>query len=176
MPRTKKGSKLKAYDMAINELKKDIDLVMEVATEEWILGALNKTLLELKRKKQAYMDELEAEHEKPKRKQRPWRKLAYYKLYDVDTGEYVCEGTAADLEGKTGIPRDLFCSAAKGGYAARHKYRVERTKDDEVPEDLRHHIDTGKIKALHNANWPVEKIADEMTLSPETIRRVIEGE
>jgi len=170
MARIKQGSRLQAYDRAINELKKDIELVTEVATEEWILGALNKTLMELRRQKKAYMDELEAEHEKPK------RKLAYYKIYDVDTGGYVGEGTAAELEGMTGVPRDLFCSAAKGGYAAQRKYKVERVRDDEVPAGARRRIDTGKIKALHNAKWSIEKIAAEMNLSPDTIKSVIEGE
>jgi len=30
-------------------------------------------------------------------------------------------------------------------------------------------VDTGKIKALYDAHWPVTKIADEMKLAPSTI-------
>lgn len=36
-------------------------------------------------------------------------------------------------------------------------------------------VDTGKIRALHNAGWPVAKIADEMRVSEQTVRNKLKG-
>ncbi len=41
------------------------------------------------------------------------------------------------------------------------------------PAAKRRQVDGGKIKALHEAGWPVVKIADEMRVSQQTIRNYI---
>lgn len=41
------------------------------------------------------------------------------------------------------------------------------------PAAKRRQVDGGKIKALHEAGWPVAKIADEMRVSQNTVRNYI---
>lgn len=49
----------------------------------------------------------------------------------------------------------------------------ESTLSLKPPAAKRRQVDGGKIKALHEAGWPVAKIADEMQVSQQTIRNYI---
>ena len=55
-------------------------------------------------------------------------------------------------------------------------YTMEHGKVEKVPEPEKQKkpkVDTGKIKALADAGWSVQKIAEEMGLSAPTIRRYL---
>lgn len=55
-------------------------------------------------------------------------------------------------------------------------YSMEHGKVEKVPEPEKQKkpkVDTGKIKALADAGWSVQKIAEEMGLSAPTIRRYL---
>lgn len=45
----------------------------------------------------------------------------------------------------------------------------ESTPPSKPPAAKRRQVDGGKIKALHEAGWPVAKIADEMRVSQQTV-------
>lgn len=47
------------------------------------------------------------------------------------------------------------------------------TPPSKPPAAKRRQVDGGKIKALHEAGWPMVKIADEMRVSQQTIRNYI---
>lgn len=57
-------------------------------------------------------------------------------------------------------------------------YTMERGKVEKEPEKLQKKpkVDTGKIKALADAGWSVQKIAEEMGLSGPTVRRYLKEE
>lgn len=47
------------------------------------------------------------------------------------------------------------------------KQRIEKERRESCK---RKNVDTGKIKALRTAKWSVQKIADEMDVTPQTVR------
>jgi len=52
-------------------------------------------------------------------------------------------------------------------------YVIQKLRAAKVYDRHRRIIDAGKIRALHNANWPVSKIAAEEGLSESKVREVL---
>jgi len=57
-----------------------------------------------------------------------------------------------------------------GAYTMEHG-KAEKAQESE--KQKKHNVDTGKIKALADAGWSVQKIAEEMGLSAPTIRKYL---
>ena len=177
MTKTEGGSRLRAYDRAIHDLIQERDLICSLTSEVWVLQHLNDVLMELRRAKAAYMDELVEDFEdKPTRGR---HQSVIFRIYD-DSDNLVGEGTADELEQTTGIESKLFYRAAKGNYRVRGLYKVEKESlkmaQANGRADLPKRLDVGKIKALHNAGWSDKKIAEEMQIDEATIKQVLKEE
>ena len=182
MTKTEGGSRLQAYDRAIHDLIQERDLICSLTSEVWVLQHINDVLMELRRAKAAYMDELVEEFEERSKRVGPKRgrhQSAVFRIYDANDN-LVGEGTADELEKATGIESKLFYRAAKGNYRVKGLYKVEKESlkmaQANGRADLPKRLDVGKIRALHNAGWSDEKIAEEMQIDEATIKQILKEE
>lgn len=76
----------------------------------------------------------------------------------------------------TGTPSEVFefvNMKAKPVKVPREKPKAVTKKPATKTAKKKQPVDIGKIKALRNGNWTLEKIADEMRLSVPTVRKYL---